>query len=210
MGVRQFQLLVALSLSLAHNALSAVDQHKQPPVQMRGKVRRFLAFAYTSGRLTSEGKKPIAGTTIAADPTILPMGSKVRITGAGGYSGTYLVSDRGGSIKGRKIDIFVSNLAEARQFGRKQVDVEILEVPPMKASNSRSTAKTTARSKGCGQKRSDAIIASSEATGSNGDISRANDPANGVGARARRGDSGQAGDTEAIAGLSAIEGTPSN
>ena len=51
------------------------------------------------------------------------MGSRVRITGAGEYSGIYTVSDKGGRIKGQKVDVFVGSHAEARQFGRKQVYV---------------------------------------------------------------------------------------
>ena len=114
--MRQIQLLVALSLLVAPNAPSAGDKHKQPSGSMRAKGRKFLAFAYTSRRLTSEGKKPIAGTTIAADPRVLPIGTRVRITEAGGYSGIYTVSDTGGAIKGQKIDVFVRNYAEARQL----------------------------------------------------------------------------------------------
>ena len=114
--MRQIQLLVALSLLLSPNAPAADDKHKQPSAQMRGKARKFLAFAYTSGRLTSEGQKPVAGTTIAADPRVLPMGSRVRITDAGGYSGIYTVSYIGSAIIGQKIDIFVNREEENFSF----------------------------------------------------------------------------------------------
>ena len=129
MGVRQFKLLVALSLLLSEAPGAADDKHKQPLRSAKGKIRKFLAFAYTSGRLTSEGNKPIAGTTIAADPRVLPMGSRVRITGAGEYSGIYTVSDKGSAIKGQKVDIFVRSRDEAIQFGRKHVYIDILDMP---------------------------------------------------------------------------------
>ena len=59
---------------------------------------------------------------IAADPRVLKLGSRVTISG-GGYSGTYLVSDTGGVIKGKKIDIWVPNCSEARKFGRRTVQI---------------------------------------------------------------------------------------
>ena len=62
---------------------------------------------------------------IAADPRVLKLGSKVSLNG-GGYTGQYLVSDTGGKIKGRKIDIWVASCAEARKFGRRTVSISPL------------------------------------------------------------------------------------
>jgi 3D (Asp-Asp-Asp) domain-containing protein len=45
---------------------------------------------------------------------------------AGAYSGQYLVSDTGGRIKGKKIDIWVASCSEARRFGRRKVTVSSL------------------------------------------------------------------------------------
>ena len=59
---------------------------------------------------------------IAADPRVLKLGSRVNLN-AGGYSGQYLVSDTGGRIKGKKIDIWVASCAEARRFGRRTVSI---------------------------------------------------------------------------------------
>ena len=59
---------------------------------------------------------------IAADPRVIKLGSKVNL-GAGAYSGQYLVSDTGGKIKGKKIDIWVPSCAEARRFGRRTVTI---------------------------------------------------------------------------------------
>ena len=115
---------------------------------MRSKARKFLAFAYTSGRLTSEGNKPIAGTTIAADPEVLPMGTRVRITEAGEYSGVYTVSDKGSEIKGQKVDVFVGSYAEARQFGRKQVYVAVLDRPEKTARARRQPGTHSGRMQG--------------------------------------------------------------
>jgi len=59
---------------------------------------------------------------IAADPRVLRLGSTITING-GGYSGSYLVSDTGSRVKGKKIDIWMPSCSEARRFGRRSVQV---------------------------------------------------------------------------------------
>jgi 3D (Asp-Asp-Asp) domain-containing protein len=196
--VRQIQLLVALSLLVAPNAPSAGDKHKQPSGSMRAKGRKFLAFAYTSGRLTSEGAKPIVGTTIAADPKVLPMGTRVRITEAGGYSGIYTVSDTGGAIKGQKIDVFVRNYDEARQFGRKQVYVTVLDSPEKAACS------------GCGRKQPKAMITVDDAARSNRNRPSRLGASGGMGESSGGSDSRQAGNPSSLAGVSTLEGPSLN
>ncbi|HEY8133299.1 MAG TPA: 3D domain-containing protein [Thermoanaerobaculia bacterium] len=66
--------------------------------------------------------------TVAADPNVLPLGSKIRVRGAGPYSGEYTVVDSGRKVKGNVIDIYMSSDREARKFGKRKVEVEILEV----------------------------------------------------------------------------------
>jgi 3D (Asp-Asp-Asp) domain-containing protein len=63
--------------------------------------------------------------TIAADPRILPFGSRVRLD-AGQYSGEYVVTDSGSAIKGRKIDVWIPSLHEACRFGRRNVKLMVL------------------------------------------------------------------------------------
>jgi len=81
----------------------------------------FSATAYCLSGKTAMGHGVRRGI-IAADPRLLKLGSKVTIN-AGPYSGTYLVSDTGGSIKGKKLDIWVPSCSEARRFGRRSVQV---------------------------------------------------------------------------------------
>lgn len=81
----------------------------------------FTATAYCLRGRTAMGHGVRRGI-IAADPRVLRLGSRVNL-GAGSYSGQYLVSDTGGRIKGKKIDIWVPNCAEARRFGRRTVTV---------------------------------------------------------------------------------------
>ncbi|MGD9631506.1 MAG: 3D domain-containing protein [Pyrinomonadaceae bacterium] len=81
----------------------------------------FTATAYCLRGKTALGHGVRKGL-IAADPRVLRLGSRVNI-GAGQYSGEYLVSDTGGRIKGRKIDIWMASCAEARRFGRRTVTI---------------------------------------------------------------------------------------
>ena len=81
----------------------------------------FSATAYCLSGKTAMGHKVRRGI-IAADPRVLRLGSTVRIAG-GGYAGEYLVSDTGGRIKGKKIDIWMPNCSEARRFGRRNVQI---------------------------------------------------------------------------------------
>lgn len=81
----------------------------------------FSATAYCLSGRTAMGHGVRRGI-IAADPRVLKLGSRVTIAG-GGYSGTYLVSDTGGVIKGKKIDIWMPSCSEARKFGRRTVQI---------------------------------------------------------------------------------------
>jgi 3D (Asp-Asp-Asp) domain-containing protein len=84
----------------------------------------YVATAYSlrgrtaSGRLVSKG-------LIAADPRILPLGTRVRLE-AGPYSGEYLVADTGGLIKGKRIDIWTPTSRDAMRFGRRTVKLTVL------------------------------------------------------------------------------------
>lgn len=83
----------------------------------------FTATAYCLKGRTAMGHGVRRGI-IAADPRVLPLGSRINISG--GYAGTYLVSDTGGNVKGRKLDIWMPSCAEARRFGRRSVSVSYL------------------------------------------------------------------------------------
>jgi 3D (Asp-Asp-Asp) domain-containing protein len=81
----------------------------------------FSATAYCFSGRTAMGHGVRRGL-IAADPRVLKLGSRVTIN-AGPWSGTYLVSDTGGAIKGKRIDIWVPSCSEARRFGRRNVQI---------------------------------------------------------------------------------------
>jgi len=86
---------------------------------------QFLATAHSIEGITAKGTMAREGT-VAADPAVLPLGSRIRISGAGPYSGVYVVTDTGAKVSGKHIDIYLRNDAEAKRFGRKAVVVRIL------------------------------------------------------------------------------------
>ncbi|HEY2385431.1 MAG TPA: 3D domain-containing protein [Candidatus Binatia bacterium] len=97
-----------------------------PPVVSRTPFpSRFVATAYTIEGTTASGKPTRAGTC-AADLDVLPLGTRIRVQGAGRHSGEYVVRDTGRKITGRKLDLYIADDAEAKRFGRKEVSVEVL------------------------------------------------------------------------------------
>ena len=87
-------------------------------------ARTFKATAYCLRGRTANGSRARQGI-VAADPRVLPLGTKININ-AGKYSGTYTVADTGGRIKGRILDVWVPSCTEARRFGRKSVKVSVI------------------------------------------------------------------------------------
>jgi 3D (Asp-Asp-Asp) domain-containing protein len=75
-----------------------------------------------SGKLVSYNE----GKFVAADTGVLPFGTKLVIPG---YADNTMVEviDRGGAIKGNKLDLYFATHAEALVWGRQQVDVTIYE-----------------------------------------------------------------------------------
>jgi len=65
----------------------------------------YVATAYSLRGKTASGRMVSKGI-IAADPRVLPLGSRVRLD-VPGYHGEYLVADTGGLIRGRRIDIWI-------------------------------------------------------------------------------------------------------
>ena len=92
------------------------------------RVRTMLATAFVP-----DGDPTASGTTaregiVAADPAVLPMGTRIRVTGSKGYDGVYLVTDTGNKVDGAHIDLCIRSHAEAKQFGKRMVRVQVLSV----------------------------------------------------------------------------------
>jgi 3D (Asp-Asp-Asp) domain-containing protein len=87
----------------------------------------YTATAYSDFGKTASGEVTHRHV-VAADPDLLPLGTRIRIRRAGRYSGEYVVADTGGKIQGRRLDIYLPNEAKARKFGRRKVRVRVLEL----------------------------------------------------------------------------------
>ena len=72
--------------------------------------------------LTKTETIPRAGYTVAADPSILEMGTKVEIGGI-----VYTVEDTGESVTGNVIDIYFDTHEEAVRFGRQRKEVYLVQ-----------------------------------------------------------------------------------
>lgn len=88
------------------------------------KVTAYCACAKCCGKatgITASGKKATAGRTIAA-PSTFAFGTKLKIGDT-----IYVVEDRGGAIKGNRIDVYMDSHSEALQWGARYLTVEIVE-----------------------------------------------------------------------------------
>jgi 3D (Asp-Asp-Asp) domain-containing protein len=89
-------------------------------------AQTYTATAYSLRGRTASGR-PVSRGLIAADPSVLPLGTRVRVE-AGALSGEYLVADTGGAVKGRRIDIWTPTTREALRFGRRAVKLTVLSL----------------------------------------------------------------------------------
>lgn len=71
---------------------------------------------------TASGAIAQEGVTIAADWDVYPPGTVLQVEGLG----EYIVQDRGGAIKGLKIDVYFEDHDDALQFGRQEVRIKVI------------------------------------------------------------------------------------
>ncbi|SFF02418.1 peptidoglycan-binding protein [Alteribacillus iranensis] len=98
--------------------------------QSEGRTLQVNATAYTAdctgcSGITATGVDLNANRNakvIAVDPDVIPLGSKVRVEG----HGVYTAADTGGAINGNRIDIHMPNKGQALEFGRRNLEVTIL------------------------------------------------------------------------------------
>ena len=72
------------------------------------------------GNLTSTGKTCTANRTVAVDPTVIPLGSKLEVNGK-----TYIAEDTGSAVKGNHVDIYFSTHSETTKWGKRYMDVKV-------------------------------------------------------------------------------------
>jgi 3D (Asp-Asp-Asp) domain-containing protein len=113
-------------------------------VRRRPTIRYFIATAYSVEGTGASGKWSHPGT-VAGDRKVLPLNSRIRVYGAGEYSGDYTVEDTGGKVDGHHIDVYMPSHAEAKKFGRQRVKVLILKYGDDEASPPDSQQRAAAK-----------------------------------------------------------------
>lgn len=86
------------------------------------------ATAYSGGGKTAMGTAAGEGT-VAVDPDVIPLGSRLYITAEDGSSWVYgyaVAEDTGGSIQGERVDLFFWSESDCRAFGRRTAKVYVL------------------------------------------------------------------------------------
>jgi len=97
-------------------------------VESCGKTRDHPEYG-----ITRSGVKATKNRTVAVDPKVIPLGSKLYITFPEKYkfmNGNYVAEDTGGAIKGNKIDIFLGESVDRdymMEFGIQPVKVKLIK-----------------------------------------------------------------------------------
>ncbi len=109
----------------------AVYRHSEAPLEGENYLGEFQVTGYCScslccgekeEKLTKSETVPKAAHTIAADPSVIPLGTRIVIDGV-----SYVVEDTGKAIKGKQLDIYFDTHEEAVRYGRKEKYVYLEE-----------------------------------------------------------------------------------
>ena len=78
------------------------------------KLTFYTGAADEGGSITAMGTPVTPWYTVAVDPRVIPLGSKLRIEG---YNGIFVAQDTGSAIRGSILDLAVSSKSEANRLG---------------------------------------------------------------------------------------------
>ena len=99
------------------------------PTHNYKEVYTMMSTAYAGDTITYMGTTPVRDpdgiSTIAVDPSIIPLGSKVYIPGYG----LAIASDTGGLINGNRIDLFLNSEDECINWGVQTVSLYLIAYP---------------------------------------------------------------------------------
>ncbi len=134
MAVDQHNLFQEKGLtSTEENSMELVVAPDCPaPLQVLTGPIDFEATAYCEAGITRSGA-PTAPGVAAGDPSVLPLGSLVLVENDS-YRAVLRVLDTGRLVKGRIIDVFMSDYDDAIQFGRQPVKLTVIHYGGMPSS----------------------------------------------------------------------------
>ena len=102
----------------------AIYRHSELPEESPYYLGEFQVTGYCScticcgekeERLTKSETVPRASHTVAADPSVIPLGTRIVIDDV-----VYTVEDTGKAVEGMRLDIFFDSHEEAVRYGRKE------------------------------------------------------------------------------------------
>ena len=108
-----------IDLTAQYNAAVA-EEKKKAEENSKGQLLGTFKCTYYTGAADEGGNITALGTpvtpwyTVAVDPRVIPLGSKIRIEG---YDGIFYCADTGSAIKGSILDIAVGSKSEASNLG---------------------------------------------------------------------------------------------
>lgn len=108
-----------IDLTKQYNAAVA-EEKKKAEENSKGRLLGTFKCTYYTGAADEGGNITALGTpvtpwyTVAVDPRVIPLGSKIRIEG---YDGIFYCADTGSAIKGSILDIAVGSKSEASNLG---------------------------------------------------------------------------------------------
>lgn len=108
-----------IDLTKQYNAAVA-EEKKKAEENSKGQFLGIFKCTYYTGAADEGGNITALGTpvtpwyTVAVDPRVIPLGSKIRIEG---YDGIFYCADTGSAIKGSILDIAVGSKSEASNLG---------------------------------------------------------------------------------------------
>ena len=113
------------SVAVEKNEVKKEEAKKEEATTSTNKNGRLMtvnASAYSGHNITATGTTPKWGT-IAVDPSVIPYGTRVYIPK---FDMVFTAEDCGGAIKGNKIDIFMNSESDCVNFGRQNIEIQIL------------------------------------------------------------------------------------
>ena len=104
-------------------AKKKAEEAKRGRLVARMKCTFYTGSPDEGGSITALGTPVTPWYTVAVDPRVIPLGSKIRIEG---FNGVFYCADTGGAIKGNIIDIAVGSKSEASNLGVQYRNVYIV------------------------------------------------------------------------------------
>ncbi|MBC6316159.1 G5 and 3D domain-containing protein [Listeria grandensis] len=129
-GTKEEAVVTAISNSpapskKATNSSSSTSKVSSKPAS-GGKTFTMESTAYSGGGTTATGINLTANPdlkVVAVDPSVIPLGSRVYVSGYG----EAIAGDTGGAIKGNIVDVYFPNESQCYTWGRRQVTVTVLD-----------------------------------------------------------------------------------